>query len=336
MRVNYKKTFDIGKNIKIKIAKDSGITFITKYKENHISINKKGIRIYGENGIIKKQKQLWLFKKKKINIKEFKKLNLEKKIRTKNKKSIINEILLYDKNIKNGVKKYKIFKMNFWLMIIFLVIFRSMLMLVITGSILATYFSMMTFKFIKYKKIDSIIKQVAKELAFTNLYNEEKIIFLISQFKKEYGEESNEYKELKLLFSKFENTGKKIEKELNNLEIEDISYYLKKRNKESDINIIKEINNENEKDYNKLEFFTSKNKIDNRTINYTSSFDNNEVNNLAILYRKEETKSDGIKSINRAIEFFDDIDGKEKKERAIISTDNDKLTVYFYKKSSVL
>lgn len=336
MRVNYKKTFDIGKNIKIKIAKDSGVTFITRYKENHISINKKGIRIYGENGIIKKQKQLWLFKKKKLNIKEIKKLNIEKRIRTKNKKSIINEILLYDKNIKIGIKKYKLFKMNFWLMIIFLIIFRRVLMLFITGSILATYFSMMTFKFMKYKKISFIIKQVAKELAFTNLYNEEKITSLISEFKKDYGEENNEYKELNLLFIKFKNTGKKIEKELNNLEIEDISYYLKKRNEQKNINTIEETNNENEKTHSKLQFFTPKIKTDNRTINYTSSFDDNEGNSLAILYRKEKTKSDGIKSINRAIEFFDDMDGKEKKEKAIISTDNDKLTVYFYKKSSVL
>ncbi|GAA0077871.1 hypothetical protein UT300005_22490 [Clostridium sp. CTA-5] len=335
MKVNYKKTFDIGKKIKIKIAKDSGITIITKYKQNHISINKKGIRIYGENGIIKKQKQLWLFKKKKLNIKEFKKLNMEKRIRAKNKKYIINEILSYDKNIKLGIKKYKFFKINFWLMIICSIIFRSVIMLFITGSILAAYFSMMTFKFMKYKKIYFIIKQVAKELAFTNLYNEEKITFLISKFKKDYGEEVNEYKELSLIFIKFRNTGKKIEKELNNLEIEDISYYLKKRNEQRNIDIIEETNNENEKTHNKLQFFTPKAKTDNRTINYISSFDNKEVNNLAILYRKEETKSDGIKSINRAIEFFDDIDGKEKKEKAVISTDN-KLTVYFYKKSSVL
>ncbi|SFD35092.1 hypothetical protein [Clostridium uliginosum] len=343
MGLKYKKTLKLGKNTKIKLTSDSGITIITKFKEGHISINKKGIMVYGENGVIKHQKQLWIFKKKKINIKEFKISKIERRIKVKNKKNIIKKILSYDKDLNKGINKYRNARKNFWIYIPLSIILSKNLIVSFMCIIFAIYFSIRAFKLIKYKKIYTIVKQVGTDLSFMNLYDEEKINFLIEKFRNNYSEDAKEYKELINVFNKFKNTGKRTEKELNNLEVEDISYYLKTRdyeqnnlNKEERIDESNDLGNEKNEG---LKYSMKSDKVNNRTINYRSSFEENPLNNLAILYRKEEKKSDGIKKIKKVVEFFDDIDGIEtitKKDKAVISKDNNKLTVYFYKKSSIL
>lgn len=167
-----------------------------------------------------------------------------------------------------------------------------------------------------------------------NLYNEEKVNELLGEFSKRYGSEVKEFIQLKNAINCFKECGISLANDLSNLEIEDVSYYLKNinlRKEELKNNKYNRSNNDNLK--NKL----SRNISNNRTINYISSFDNSFNNKLAVLYRKEVENSLDVKSINRAIEFFEDDENtnEKSKERAVVSKDDNKLTVYFYKKSSV-
>ncbi|NFG25508.1 hypothetical protein FDF11_01600 [Clostridium botulinum] len=334
MRVKYKRNFKLGENINVKISTNGNITIITKYKDNNISLNKKRLIVYGQNGDIKKQKQLWIFKKNKINIKSFIKGIQERKNKMKNKRIIVGEIIGRDENLSKGISKYKTSRVFFWWFLILAFILRENLTVLISCAVIALHCSIQAFNNIKYKKAFLIVNNISKDISFSNLYNEEKVNELLEDFSKRYGSEVKEYIQLTNAVNSFKECGMNLANDLSSLEIEDVSYYLK------NINLRKEEIKRNQyrkrNDDNLKEKFNT-NIINNRTINYISSFDNNFNNNLAILYRKEVENSLDVKSINRAIEFFEDDENtnEKSKERAVVSKDDNKLTVYFYKKSSV-
>ncbi|WP_252230075.1 hypothetical protein [Clostridium sp. ZBS15] len=334
MRVKYKKNFRLGENIKVKISTNGNITIITKYKDNNISLNKNRLIVYGQNGDIKRQKQLWIFKKKKLNLKSFIKGIQERKNKLKNKRIIVNEIINEDENLIKGIRKYKTSRLFFWCFLILTFILRRNSIVLISCIIISIYCSIQAFNNIKYKKAYLIVNNISKDISFMNLYNEEKVNELLGEFSKRYGSEVEVCIQLKNAVNCFKECGIKLANDLSNLEIEDVSYYLK------NINLRKEELKKNK--YNKNNNNNLKNKFNtsssnNRTINYVSSFDNNFSNKLAVLYRKEVENSLDIKSINRAIEFFEDDENTNEKgrEKAVVSKDDNKLTVYFYKKSSV-
>ncbi|MGN2368892.1 hypothetical protein FC789_02680 [Clostridium botulinum] len=334
MRVKYKKNFRLSENIKVKISTNGNITIITKYKDNNISLNKNRLIVYGQNGDIKRQKQLWIFKKKKLNLKFFIKGVQKRKNKLKNKRIIVNEIISRDENLNKGISKYKTSRVFFWWFLILAFILRKNSTVLISSIIISIYCSIQAFNNIKYKKAYLIANNISKDISFMNLYNEEKVNELLGEFSKRYGSDVKEFIQLKNAVNCFKECGISLANDLSNLEIEDVSYYLKNinlRKEELKNNKYNRSNNDNLK--NKL----SRNISNNRTINYISSFDNSFNNKLAVLYRKEVENSLDVKSINRAIEFFEDDENTNEKgkERAVVSKDDNKLTVYFYKKSSV-
>ncbi|WP_315079347.1 hypothetical protein [uncultured Clostridium sp.] len=334
MRIKYKRNFRLGENIKVKISTNGNITIITKYKDNNISLNKKRLIVYGQNGDIKRQKQLWIFKKKKLNLNSFIKGIQERKNKLKNKRIIVNEIISRDENLSKGISKYKTSRVFFWWFLILAFILRKNLTVLISCTIISFYCSVQAFNNIRYKRASLIADNISKEISFTNLYNEERVNELLKKFGKGYGSEVKEYVQLKNAVNSFKECGINLANDLSNLEIEDVSYYLKNINLRKE-EIKKNKYNKNNNDNFKNKFNT--NISNNRIINYVSSFDNNFNNKLAVLYRKEVENSLDVKSINRAIEFFEDDENinEKGKERAVVSKDDNKLTVYFYKKSSV-
>lgn len=335
MGVKYKKVFNIGKNIKVKISANGNITIITRYKDDDISLNKNRLIVYGKNGVIKRQKQLWIFKKKKLNFKYIIKGFIEKKIKKRNKKIIINDLINSDNDLKRGIKKYKFSRIFFWCFLSFAFAFNKSLILMISFILISIYFSIQAFYNIKYKKAYLIANSIGKDLAFMTTYNEEKVNELLNGFKKHYTSETKEYIQLKNAINNFNKYGIKLAKNFSNIEIEDVSYYLK------NINLRKEEikNNKYLKNNTQTTKKSNNKKNDkNRIINYISSFDNNVSNKWAVLSRRGIQNNANVKSINRAIEFFDDGESLNEmnKEKAVVSKAANNLTIYFYKKSSVL
>ncbi|AOR23098.1 hypothetical protein [Clostridium taeniosporum] len=335
MRIKYKKIFRLGKNIKIKISTNGDITIITKYKDDNISVNKNRLIVYGKNGIIKKQKKLWLFKKKKLNLKSFIIGIKERKNKLINKQIIRKKMIDSDIELSKGIKKYKISRLCFWCFLILTFILSKKLEFAIPSIILSIYFSIQAFNNIRYKKAYLVTNSISKDLSFMNLYNKEKVNELLNIFRKHYGSDAKEYIQLKNAINKFQEYGINLANDLSNLEIEDVSYYLKNINlKKEELRNKAYVKNNDENIKNNLKIKRDRN----RTINYISSFDNNFSNKLAILCRKNVQNNIDVKLINRAIEFFEDDENlnQKNKKKAVVSKENNNLTVYFYKKSSIL
>jgi hypothetical protein len=252
----------------------------------------------------------------------------DRKINRKNKNLMIDKILSYNPSLLDGIEVYKDANKNFILLIFLGGLLVEFPLISVPCCMLSIFFIIRMLQFIKYKNINDIVTKLSKDLSYKGIYDKEKAFDMLEDFKIKYGDDIMEYEELVKMVNKYEALVIKIE------------------------NVLKGINNQqNEKDYNKEDFIQNSRRSFNKNEknvmlketglnkyreakNYCIDFNEK----ISVLYKNEEGE---IKKVNKAIEFFDSEDDKTyNNQNAVIlknvNKDNKNLTVYLYKKSSVL
>ncbi len=255
----------------------------------------------------------------------------DRKINQRNKNLMIDKILSYNPMLIEGIEVYKDANRNFTLLIFIGALLIDFPLISVPCCILSMFFIMKMLQFIKYKSINNIVKELAKDLSFKGIYDKEKVEDILDDFKAKYGEDTIEYDELIKMLDRYEALVTKIERVLRNINMQK-----KRTNCNEDIFF----NNEGS-----MPFTNREDNINNGNIkeNYYNSRKLNtyyeEFNEKAsVLYKREDGE---IKKVNKAIEFFDTGDNKYyKSQNAVIlnniNRNNKRLTVYLYKKSSDL
>lgn len=250
------------------------------------------------------------------------------KTNRRNKNLMIDKILSYNPVLVEGIEIYKDASKNFLLLIFLGTLLVQFPLISLPCCILAIFFIIRMLQFIKYKSINSIVTKLAKDLSFKGIYDKEKALDMLEDFKIKYGEDIDEYEELVYMVNKYERLVVKMER------------------------VLKGCNDkENEKDYNE-EFFLQNRKREfyknesNMIVREAEGNKRKEINNycidfserFSVLYKKEDGE---IKEVNKAIEFFEVGEDKTyNNQNAVIlqniNKNNKNLTVYLYKKSSGL
>lgn len=268
-----------------------------------------------------KEKTRRLISKRKARAKK-----IDKKINLNNKKLMIDKILSYDSTLSSGIEKYLYAQKNFCILIILGILLMNFPIIALPCCLLAMVFSVRMFQLIKYKSINIIVNELAKDLSFKGIYDQEKVDLMLNDFKNKYGENVREYEELTNMIYNYKSFVIKIETLLKNVNttldsdaIDSIKEY------DSSEDSINSFDKDNSKVISKA----------NRNIKNKTTFDGweeDENEELSILYRKEDGE---IKKVKRAIEFLEDDSSYNGKAVVLKNTDrnNDKLTVYVYKKS---
>lgn len=250
------------------------------------------------------------------------------KINRRNKNLMIDKILSYNPTLVEGIEIYKDANKNFLLLIFMGALLVQFPLISLPCCIVAIFFIVRMLQYIKYKSINNIVTKLAKDLSFKGIYDKGKALDMLEDFKSKYGDDIVEYEELANMVSKYEGLVVKIESVLKGYD-RDIS----------------------KKDYNKEIFFQNnkgtfyKNES-NVILKDTDGKKHKEINNycidfnekFSVLYKKEDGE---IKEVNKAIEFFDEEGNKSyNNQNAVIlknvNKDSKNLTVYLYKKSSIL
>ena len=251
---------------------------------------------------------------------------IDKKINLNNKKLMIDKILSYDLKLTSGIEKYLYAQKNFWILIILGILLRDFPLIALPCCLLAMIFSIRMFQLIKYKSINNIVNELAKDLSFKGIYDQQKVDLMLTDFKNKYGEDISEYESLANMIENYKAFVVKIEALLRNVNTKlDIN----------DIDPVKEYDFTKDRttlfneDNSRIVSKTNR-KIKNKT--EIDDWEEDENEELSILYRKEDGE---VKKVKRAIEFFEDEKAYNSKAVVLKSTDrnNDKLTVYIYKKS---
>lgn len=266
-----------------------------------------------------RQKTKKLISKRKIS---------DRKINLNNKKLMIDKILSYSLTLSSGIEKYIYAQKNFWFLIILGILLRDFPMVALPCCLLAMIFSIRMFQLIKYKSINSIVNELAKDLSFKGIYDQEKVDLMLGDFKNKYGEDVNEYEELTNMINSYKSFVIKIESLLSatSTALDKNTYDTKECNSNE---IIASFNKDNLRTVSR-----ANKKIKNKTV--LDDWEEDENKELSILYRKEDGE---VKKVNRAIEFFEDDKYYNNKKAVVLKSvdrNNDNLTIYLYKKSADL
>ncbi|HEX9026206.1 MAG TPA: hypothetical protein VF839_07055 [Clostridium sp.] len=264
--------------------------------------------------------------KKKRDLRK-KTIKSEKKINQKNKNLMIDKILSYNPMILEGIERYKDANRDFKLLIFLGTLLIDFPLISVPCCILSMFFTMKMLQFIRYKSINNIVIELAKDLSFKGIYNKEKVDDMLDNFKFKYGEDIIEYEELVNMLDKYDTLVTKIERVLRGINIKE------DRNLNDEDNSLKngEISFLNKEDNIICEVIKG-NQYNGREVVHCYK-DINEK--LSVLYKRE---NGNIKRVNKAIEFFDDQSYDSQDAVVIKNTnkDNKKLTIYLYKKASNL
>lgn len=268
-----------------------------------------------------KEKTRRLISKRKARAKK-----IDKKINLNNKKLMIDKILSYDSTLSSGIEKYLYAQKNFCILIILGILLMNFPIIALPCCLLAMVFSVRMFQLIKYKSINIIVNELAKDLSFKGIYDQGKVDLMLNDFKNKYGENVSEYEELTKMIYNYKSFVVKIETLLKNV------------NTTLDSDTIDSIKEYDSSEDSRNSFDKDNSKViskTNRNIKNKTTFDGweeDENEELSILYRKEDGE---VKKVKRAIEFLEDDNSYNGKAVVLKNTDrnNDKLTVYVYKKS---
>jgi len=244
----------------------------------------------------------------------------DRRINKRNKNLMIDKILSYNPMLIEGIEVYDDASKNFILLIFLGGLLVGFPLISIPCCTLSIFFIIRMLQFIKYKSVKNIVTKLAKDLSFKGIYDKGKALDMLEDFKIKYGDEIIEYEELVMMINKYEALVVKIE------------------------NVLKGSNKKYNKSlYNREEFNKNNNNVN---LKETETNRCKEVNNycidfnekISVLYKKEDGE---MKKVNKAIEFFDVGDEKlYNNQNAVIlknvNKDNKNLTVYLYKKSSIL
>jgi len=254
----------------------------------------------------------------------------DRKINKRNKNLMIDKILSYNPMLSQGIEIYKDANKNF----IFLIFLGALLidfpLISVPCCILSIFFIIRMLQFIRYNSINNIVIELAKDLSVRGIYNKEKALDMLEDFKIKYGEDIIEYEELVIMIDKYEIFVTKIKNVLRSVKIQ-----TERKNYNEDILIkngersfVKKEDNINCEEIRDSHYI--KNQFNNRYIDFNEK--------LSVIYKKEDGE---IKKVNKAIEFFDfEDDATHDNQKAVIlrniNKDNKNLTVYLYKKSAIL
>lgn len=250
----------------------------------------------------------------------------EIKINRKNKKLMIDKILSYNPMLIEGIEIYDDANNNFLLLIFLGGLLVEFPLISLPCCMVAIFFILRMLQYIKYKSINNIVTILAKDLSSKGIYDREKALDMIEDFKIKYGDDIVEYEELVNMINKYEELVLKIESVLKGFD-------MKKNNKYygNDIFIQNRMSTFGNRNSNigLKETERNKGKEKNYCIDFNEKF--------SVLYKREDGE---IKQVNKAIEFFDEADNKNyNNQNAVIlknvNKDNKNLTVYLYKKSPV-
>lgn len=243
----------------------------------------------------------------------------DKSINRQNKKLMMDKIFSYSPELLDGIEKYKDANRNFMLLMFLSVILINFPVISMLCCIVSVVFLVKMLQFIKYRNINSIVNILGKDLAYKGIYDKGKIQGLVEEFKERYGEDIMEYEKLIYMIEKYEVFITKIEYVISKMKTTKTvstkekctdNITVEENNIEEDLNLKKKV-----KDYCK------------------------DINGKFSLVCKNEEGE--IKKVNRAIEFFDEENNDGEKTDTVVLKSNrrgneDKLTVYLYKKSSDL
>lgn len=254
----------------------------------------------------------------------------DRKINKRNKNLMIDKILSYNPMLKDGIELYKDANRNFTLLIFLGALLVDFPLISIPCCILAIFFVVKMLQYVRYKSINSIVIELAKDLSFRGIYDKEKVDGWLVDFKDKYGDNIIEFEELVEMIGKYEAFVTKIEFVLKNARMQN------KRNIYNKEAVLKNggkssNNKENSIIYdNSNEDIYKNKKINNHYIDFNEK--------LSVMYKKEGGE---LKKVNKAIEFFDAEDSESfNNHNAVVlnntNKNNKNLTVYLYKKSSVL
>lgn len=250
----------------------------------------------------------------------------EIKINRRNKKLMIDKILSYNPMLIEGIEIYKDANNNFLLLIFLGGLLVEFPLISLPCCIVAIFFILRMLQYIKYKSISYIVSKLAKDLSSNGIYDREKALDMIEDFKLKYGDNIVEYEELVNMINKYEGLVIKIESVLKGRNIKDDNKYYNNGIFQNGTGAL------GKRDDNTILKETEANK--GKEKNYFIDFNEN----ISVLYKKEDGE---IKEVNKAIEFFDwGDDNTYSNQNAVIlknvNKDNKNLTVYLYKKSSIL
>lgn len=247
---------------------------------------------------------------------------IDKKINLNNKKLMIDKILSYNSTLSSGIEKYLYAQKNFCVLIILAILLMDFPLIALPCCLLAMIFSVRMFQLIKYKSINIIVNELAKDLSFKGIYDQEKVDLMLDDFKNKYGENVSEYEELANMIYDYKSFVVKIENLLKNV------------NTTLDIDTIESIKEYDSSEDSRISFNKDNSRIVSNIKNKTifDGWEQDENEELSILYRKEDGE---VKKVKKAIEFLEDDSSYNGKAVVLKSTNrnNDKLTVYVYKKS---
>lgn len=251
----------------------------------------------------------------------------DKKINQNNKNLMIEKILSYNPMLIEGIDAYKDANKNFTLLIFLCALLIDFPLISVPCCILSIFFLMKMLQYIRYKSINNIVIELAKDLSFKGILDKEKVEYMLEDFKFKYGEDIFEYEELVKMLDKYESLVTKIEYVLNNINIKE------ERDLNSENTFLKN---------GGMPFNNKEETIDCKEIKI-NQLNRREVNNyykdinekISFLYKNEDGE---IKKVNKAIEFFDNEDNEyyNSNDAVVlknINKENKKLTIYLYKKS---
>lgn len=251
----------------------------------------------------------------------------DRKINQKNKNLMIDKILSYTPMLQEGIEVYKDANRNFIFLICLGALLINFPLISVPCCILSMFFIVRMLQFIKYKSINNIVKILAKDISYKGIYDKEKAMDMLDDFRNKYGEDAVEYKELVNMLNKYEALVTKIACVLRNIKKQEryVSSNKERRTRGREISFIRE---DNCFAYDKSE----KKEHNGKEVN---GYYNGQ---LSVMYKKEDGE---IKKVNKAIEFFEEENNNQyNTENAVIlknlNKEDKNLTVYLYKKSSAL
>ena len=145
----------------------------------------------------------------------------DRKINKKNKNLMIDKILSYNPMLLEGIEVYKDANRNFTLLIFLGALLIDFPLISVPCCILSMFFLIKMLQFIRYKSINNIVIELAKDLSFKGIYDKEKVEDMLDDFKFKYGEDIIEYEELVKMLDKYETLVTKIEYVLKNINIKE-------------------------------------------------------------------------------------------------------------------
>lgn len=252
----------------------------------------------------------------------------DRKINQKNKKLMIDKIFSYNPMLIEGIEVYKDASRNFMFLIFFGVLLINFPLISVPCCMLSMFFVIKMLQFIRYKSINNIVKKLAKDLSYKGIYDKDKAMDMLDDFKNKYGQDILEYEELVNMINKYEALVTKIEEVLRNINIKEKKYLYNKKNTANNGELSIWENNLSYRDIQEKQFKGRK------ISTYEEGFDEK----LSVLYKNNYGE---IKRVNKAIEFFE-VENTESysRENAVVlknvNKENKNLTVYLYKKSSDL